>query len=167
MIPDDVYNELKKIASIETDAWRRLEEALRDEAQALKTQDLPEITRTVTQKDIAINSVKIGAENRRKFLLQATEKLQLKPTVSMDSLFQIADPGQRQEMSGWQAKFADYAESVHRMNQKNMDAIRTSLAVVKDSIHFLHSISEPLPRYTSEGYISAHHLQGRIVSKRG
>lgn len=167
MIPDDVYTALTKIASIETDAWFRLEEALRDEAEALRTQNLPELTRTVTQKDIAINSVRIGAESRRKFLLDVAEQLKLKPPVTMDSLFQLAGPEQRQEMSRWQAKFADYAQSVHRMNQKNMDAIRTSQAVVNDSIHFLQSISEPLPSYTSEGYISAQHLQGRIVSKRG
>ena len=167
MIPDEVYNALKKIAFIETDAWSRLEEALREEAKALKKQDLSDITRTVTQKDMAINSVRIGAENRRKFLLQTGSQLQLKPPVTMDSLFQIAGPEQRQEMSNWQAKFADYAKSTNSLNQKNMDAIRTSLAVVNDSMRFLQNISEPLPSYTSEGYITAQHLQGRIVSKRG
>lgn len=168
MIPEDVYNALKKIASIETDAWSRLEKALQEEAEALKRQDLSEITRCLTQKDMAISSVRIGAENRRKFLLQAAaSQLGMKPPVTMEKLFQIAGPEQRQEISSWQAKFAAYAKSIHSLNKKNMDAIQTSLAVVSDSIRFLRNITEPQPSYTSEGNISAQHLQGRIVSKRG
>ncbi len=167
MIPDDVFNALKKTALVESDAWDRLELSLREEMQALKRQDLSEITKSTIQKDMAINGVKVAADKRRKFLSGVGLSLGLKAPFTMDKLFDMANQEQRQEMSSWQAKFAAYGETINALNRQNMDAIKASLAVVSDSLAFLSNITEPLPSYTSGGHISAHTLQGRIVSKRG
>jgi hypothetical protein len=70
-------------------------------------------------------------------------------------------------MSAWQARFAAYGGDVHTLNTKNMDIIQATLDVVTDSIRFLTNITQPTPRYTAGGNISAHPLQGRLVSKRG
>jgi hypothetical protein len=167
MISEDVFATLRKISSIETDAWDQLEAALREEAQALRRQDLPSITQSTIQKEMAINGVRIAADNRKKNLSGIGERLGFPPPVSMKRIFDCASEEQRQEMSAWQAKFAAYGKTTNALNRQNLDAIKTSLAVVVDSIRFLNNITEPLPRYTSGGYISAQPLQGRILSKRG
>jgi hypothetical protein len=167
MIPDDVFNDLKKAAIIESDAWERLEASLGEEMHALRSQNLAAITQSTTQKNMAINGVKVAADKRRKFLSGANLRLGTNPPVTPEKLFDMACQEQRQEMSSWQVKFAAYAESINVLNRQNMDAIKTSLAVVSDSLTFLNNITEPLPSYTSGGHISAHTLQGRIVSKRG
>ena len=159
---------LKKIATIETDAWGRLETALQEEKQALRRQDLSAISNNTIQKEMAMNGVSAAAENRRKFLAAlGSEAPGLRAFVSMEDLFEQASDDQRQEMSAWQAKFAAYAASIDKLNKENIATIKISLEVVKDSIRFLNGILQPVPTYTSGGYISAHTLQGRIVSKRG
>ena len=167
MIPEDVFNALKRTANIESDAWDRLEKSLKEEGQALKRQDLSAITKNTIQKEMAVNGVKVAADKRRTFLSEIGVGLGLKPPVVAEQLFNLASPEQRQEMSSWQAKFAAYAKAVHTLNQQNMAAIKTSQAVVSDCVRFLRNIMEPMPNYTSGGKISAHTLQGRVVSKRG
>jgi hypothetical protein len=167
MIPEDVFTAIKKNSFIEFDAWDRLETSLREEMQALRRQDLATITQSTTQKEMAMNGVKVAADQRRKYLSGIGLRLGLKPPAVIEKLFSIASQEQRQELSSWQAKFAAGVESANALNRQNMDAIKTSQAVVVDSIRFLKNITEPLPSYTSGGLISAHTLQGRIVSKRG
>jgi FlgN protein len=164
---DDAFAALRKAASIEITAWDRLEASLRDEASALKSQVLPAITKSNIQKDMAINSVRIAADNRKKVLSAVGLRLGMKPPFTMEHLFDVATDGQRQEMYSWQAKFAASGTTINTLNKKNMDAIKTSLAVVSDSIRFLNNILQTVPSYTSGGQISAQPLQGRIVSKRG
>jgi len=167
MIPADFFNVLKGTAIIEADAWDRLENSLREEEQALRRRDLEAITKSTIQKEMAINGVSAAADKRRKFLSGAGLRLGLKPPVAMEKLFHIASPEQRQEMTAWQAKFAACADIINTLNRQNTETIKTSLAVVSDCTRFLRNLTEPLPSYTSGGYISAHSLQGRIVSKRG
>ena len=167
MIPEDVFNVLKKIALTESDAWARLETALKEESQALERQDLAAITANTIQKEIAINGVKTAADKRKTLISNIGIRRGLNPPVFMDHLFGMASPEQRQEMSSWQAKFAAYAKNIHTLNQQNMLAIKTSLAVVSDCVRFLRNITEPMPNYTSGGKISARTLQGRVVSNRG
>jgi hypothetical protein len=167
MIPEDVFIALKKTASIEAEAWDGLELSLKEESRVLRRQDLEAITKSTIQKEMAINGVSVAADKRRKFLSGIALRLGLKPPVAMENLFTMASPEQRQELTAWQAKFAACADAINTLNRQNMETIKTSLAVVSDCSRFLRNIMEPLPSYTSGGYISAHSLQGRIVSKRG
>ncbi|MDQ5985825.1 MAG: hypothetical protein CSYNP_01542 [Syntrophus sp. SKADARSKE-3] len=164
---DDVFTALRKAASIEITAWERLETSLREEASALKSQDLSVITKSNLQKEIAINGVKVAADNRKKVLSTVGLRLGMKPPFTMERLVDVATDEQRQELSSWQAKFAASGKAINTLNKRNMDSIQTSLAVVGDSISFLANITQALPSYTSGGYISAQPLQGRLVSKRG
>jgi hypothetical protein len=167
MIPEDVFNKLKKIAFIETDAWEGLVTSLREEMQALRLRDLPAITKSTIHKEMAINGVRVVADSRKKLLSEIHTHLRLKLPVSMANVYGLADERQRQEMSGWQARFAAYGEDVHTLNTKNMETIKATLDVVSDSIRFLTNITQSTPRYTAGGNISAHPLQGRLISKRG
>ncbi|MDD5170637.1 MAG: flagellar protein FlgN [Syntrophales bacterium] len=167
MIPEDAFAALKNIVSIETDAWDRLETCLQDEKQALRRQDLSAITSNTIQKEMAINGVRLAADNRRKFLSNMGPRLGLKPPFAMENLFDMAGHEQRQEMSAWQAKFAAYAASIDKLNKENTQTIKISLAVVSDSLRFLNNIIGLTPTYTAGGNITAHTLQGRILSKRG
>lgn len=164
---DDAFTALRKAASIEITAWERLEASLHEEASALKSQDLSAITKSNIQKDMAINSVKVAADNRKKVLSAVGLRLGMKPPFTMERLFDTATDEQRQELSSWQAKFAASGKTINTLNKRNMDSIKTSLAVVSDSISFLTNITQALPSYTSGGYISARPLQGRVLSKRG
>ena len=164
---DDAFTALKKAALIEITAWDRLETSLREEAFALKSQDLSAITHSNIRKDMAISSVKVAADNRKKVLSAMGLRLGIKPPFTMERLFDSATDEQRQEMFSWQAKFAASGKTINTLNKKNMDSIKTSLAVVSDSISFLANITQALPSYTSGGHIPARPLQGRIVSKRG
>jgi len=167
MIPEDVFIKLKKIALAETDAWERLVSSLREETQALKHRDLPNICRSAVNKEMSINGVRVAANTRKKLLLEIHPRLSLKPPVSMKNIYSCADDWQRQEISAWQARFAAYGADVHTLNTKNMEIIQATLDVVTDSIRFLNNITQPNPGYTAAGSISAHPLQGRLVSKRG
>jgi hypothetical protein len=167
MIPEDDFNKLKKISLIETDAWEGLVTSLREEMQALRLRDLSAISRNTIHKEMAINSVHIVANTRKKLLSEIHSRLGLKLPVSVDNVYSLADERQRQEMSAWQARFAAYGEDVHALNTKNMETIKATLDVVSDSLRFLTNITQSTPRYTAGGNISAHPLQGRLVSKRG
>ncbi|MCG6536990.1 MAG: flagellar export chaperone FlgN [Syntrophales bacterium LBB04] len=167
MIPEDAFHQLKRIALIETEAWEGLEQSLRMEMQAPRRQDLSAISQSTMQKEMAINGVRVAVNSRRKLLTEIHPRLGLKPPVLLENVFRLADERQRQEMSAWQARFAVYGDNVNTLNKKNIDAIKAAIAVVSDSLQFLTNITHPTSGYTAGGSISAHPLQGRLVSKRG
>jgi flagellar biosynthesis/type III secretory pathway chaperone len=145
----------------------RLLDIIREETQALRDNQLPEVLDIGTRKGDAFRQSEAAMQHRVEAVTKIIAYLCLEGPLPVVELASYADVTTRQILTGYSDKFADIVRRIKSANQANRRVIALTLAHVSNNIYFLRNITTSLPNYDRHGQISARSLQGEFISRAG
>jgi flagellar biosynthesis/type III secretory pathway chaperone len=164
---DSLYNALVLSLEREYEYYRELLDAMREEATTLKRCDSKDVLDFNNRNERLLLSLRTVAERRMSTVQSISSELRLDEPVSMTQLIAYAQENTRQDLIGYQEKFAEMMVQIEQANNRNKDLIHASLAHVNNTINYIHHITSTNQNYDQQGQVRAGNLQGKLISQAG